>query len=75
MHAICQAFILDILHSMWYFRSMKKSEPTKEVFSTRLDSDLLNRVRHLAVDERKPINALLEEGLELLLKKYGKGKQ
>jgi hypothetical protein len=53
---------------------MKKSETKKEVFSTRLDSKLLNRVRHLAVDERKPLNQLLEEGLELLLNKYAKGR-
>lgn len=51
-----------------------KTEGKKEVFSTRLDSDLLNKVRHLAVDEHKPINALLEEGLELLLKKHGRDK-
>lgn len=53
---------------------MKKSETKREVFSTRIDSELLKKVRHLGVDEKKPLNLLLEEALELLLKKYSKGK-
>jgi predicted transcriptional regulator len=52
------------------FLPMKKSEIKREVFSTRIDSDLLKKVRHLAVDEKKPLNLLLEEAMELLLKKY-----
>jgi hypothetical protein len=51
---------------------MKKSEIKREVFSTRIDSALLKKVRYLAVDEKKPVNQLLEEAIELLLKKYKK---
>ncbi len=44
----------------------------REVFSTRIDPDLLNKLRHLSVDERKPMNALLEEAIKDILKKYKK---
>jgi predicted HicB family RNase H-like nuclease len=45
---------------------MKK--PTKrEVFSTRIDPELLRQLKHLAVDEGKALNELLEEAIRLLL--------
>ena len=47
----------------------KRSDVKREVFSTRLDIELLNKVRHLAVDERCQINDLLEEAIRLLLVK------
>jgi predicted transcriptional regulator len=37
------------------------------VFSTRVDGNLIKQLKHLAVDERKPINELLEEAIRLLL--------
>lgn len=41
----------------------------KRVFSTRIDDDLLKKLKHLAVDEDKPIGALLEEAIQNLLEK------
>jgi len=46
---------------------MKKSETKREVFSTRINSELLKKIRHLAVDEHKPLNQLLEESIEMML--------
>jgi predicted HicB family RNase H-like nuclease len=39
----------------------------REVFSTRIDPDLIRQLKHLAVDERKSLNQLLEEAISLLL--------
>lgn len=41
----------------------------KKVFSTRIDDDLLKKLKHLAVDEDQSIGALLEEAIRELLKK------
>ena len=40
------------------------------MFATRIDSDLLKKVKHLSVDAEQPISALIEEALIELLKKY-----
>jgi len=45
---------------------------TKKMFTTRLDPDLLKRLKMLAVELERPVNSLLEEGIKDLLKKYGK---
>ena len=42
----------------------------REIFSTRLDPDLVKKLRYLAVDERRPLNDLLEEAIQLLLEKH-----
>jgi len=42
----------------------------RKVFSTRLDQDLIKELKHLAVDEGRALNDLLEEAIEALLKKY-----
>jgi predicted transcriptional regulator len=42
----------------------------KKVFSTRLDEDLIKRLKHLSVDTGKAVFALLEEAIRDLLKKY-----
>lgn len=44
----------------------------KRVFSTRLDDDLVKKLKHLAVDEDQSLGNLLEEAIEDLLKKYEK---
>jgi predicted transcriptional regulator len=44
----------------------------KQVFSTRIDDDLVKKLKHLAVDERKSLGSLLEEAIQELLKKYEK---
>ena len=42
-------------------------------FTTTLKEDLLKEIKKLAIDLDKPVNVLLEEGIEWLIKKY-KGK-
>ena len=42
----------------------------KKVFSTRIDEDLIKKLKHLAVDEGESLSNLLEEATEDLLKKY-----
>jgi predicted transcriptional regulator len=44
----------------------------KKVFSTRIDEDLVKKLKHLAVDEDKSLGNLLEEAIEDLLDKYKK---
>ena len=44
-----------------------KKSMTREVFSTRIDPDLIRQLKHLAVDEGKALNELLEEAIRLLL--------
>ena len=44
----------------------------RKVFSTRLDQDLIKELKHLAVDEGRALNDLLEEAIQVLLKKYKK---
>ena len=44
----------------------------KRIFSTRLDDDLLKKLKHLAVDEDESLGNLLEEAIADLLKKYEK---
>ena len=44
----------------------------KEIFTTRIDPDILKRLKNLAVDVEIPISDLTEEALQDLLKKYEK---
>jgi predicted transcriptional regulator len=44
----------------------------KKVFSTRVDDDLIKKLKHLAVDEDASLGNLLEEAIGDLLKKYEK---
>jgi predicted transcriptional regulator len=44
----------------------------RKVFSTRLDQDLIKELKHLAVDEGRALNDLLEEAIQALLKKHEK---
>jgi len=53
-------------------RKKKEIQPEMEVFSTRVKPEIINKVKHLAVDEKKTLTALTEEALKLLLKKYKK---
>ena len=46
----------------------------RKVFSTRLDQDLIKELKHLAVDEGRALNDLLEEAIQDFLKKYEKEK-
>jgi hypothetical protein len=45
---------------------------TRKHITTTIDEKLMKKLRHLAVDTENPINVLLEEAIQLLLKKYEK---
>ena len=47
----------------------------KKTFSTRIDTERLKALKHLAVDEDKSIGVLLEEAIDELIKKYEKMKR
>ena len=44
----------------------------RESYSVRLDPDLIQELKHVAVDEKRPISTLIEEGIRLIIKKYKK---
>ena len=44
----------------------------KKIFSTRVDENRINDLKHPAVDTDKSLGDLLAEAIELLLKKYKK---
>ena len=47
----------------------------KKTFSTRIDSDRLKALKHLAVDEDKSLGVLLEEAIGDLIRKYERFKR
>ena len=47
-----------------------KPSPERKQYGLRLSVPLMRDVKHLAVDENKPMNDLVEEGLQDLLTKY-----
>ena len=44
----------------------------RKTFATRIDPDLLKRLKHLSVDTDLNISDLVEQAIKLLLKKYEK---
>lgn len=42
----------------------------KKIVTTSLDADLMKKLKFLAVEVEKPLNALFEEALQDLLEKY-----
>jgi len=44
----------------------------RESYSVRLNHALVNKLKHIAIDERKTTSQLVEEGIMLLLDKYDK---
>ncbi len=44
----------------------------RKPFSTKLDRKLLKELRHLSVELERPLNDLIEEGIKMVLFKYGK---
>jgi predicted transcriptional regulator len=44
----------------------------RKIFSTRIDEDLIKKLKHLAVDADKSLGNLLEEAIRELVKKYEK---
>ena len=49
-----------------------KDDIKRESYSVRLDPDLIQELKHVAVDEKRPISTLIEEGIRLIIKKYKK---
>ncbi len=49
-----------------------KDEVKRESYSVRLDPALIQELKHVAVDEKKPVSTLIEEGIRIVLKKYKK---
>lgn len=45
------------------------------MFSTRIDPDLIKKIKHLAVDAETPISTLVEEAIRDLLKKHEEAKK
>ena len=62
----------DFYLSSNYFSDKRISMKEKKMFSTRIDKDRLKNLKLLGVHSEKPINALLEEAIDDLLKKYEK---
>jgi hypothetical protein len=48
----------------------EKAEAQKKNYGLRLDQTLMRELNHLAVDEEKWVNELVEEAVRDLLKKY-----
>lgn len=46
----------------------------KKMFTTRLDKETIKKLKILSANHDKPINSLLEEAVEDILKKYQKKK-
>ena len=44
----------------------------KKIFSTRIDSDRIKELKHLAVDTDKSLGKLLEEAIKDICQKYEK---
>jgi len=44
----------------------------RKMFTTRIESDLIRRLKYLSADTERNLNDLLEEAIQILLKKYEK---
>ena len=44
----------------------------RKIFSTRIDQDIIKKLKYLAVDRNSSLNDLIEEAIQDLLKKYKK---
>ena len=44
----------------------------RKLFNTTIEEELLKAVKFLALEKEKRVNDFIEEGLEYILKKYGK---
>jgi hypothetical protein len=56
-------------------KSSEKDSTSRKMYGIRLPEPLMRDVKHLAVDEGKPMNELVEEGLRDLMKKYREKKK
>lgn len=71
-HNTYQPTSIDRFGVTCYLPTMEGIEirPRRKQFGLRLAIDLMKEVKHLAVDEGKTMNELVEEGLRELLRKY-----
>ena len=65
--ALCKSFFVDPPENVLYISFMARKS-----LSTRIENDLQKEIKKLAIDLEKPLNDLLEEAIQDLLKKYGK---
>jgi predicted transcriptional regulator len=49
-----------------------KDDVERISYSVRVDPDLIKDLKHIAVDENKPVSTLIEEGIRLIIKKHKK---
>lgn len=49
-----------------------KKDIKRESYSVRLNPELIRQLKHIAVDEKKTISQLIEEGIAEQIKKYSK---
>ena len=47
-----------------------KPEPARKLYGLRLDKAVMSEVQHIAIDEDRYANELVEEALQDLLKKH-----
>lgn len=64
---LCNYFFVAFLRSSIYKKIMARKN-----LSTRIEGDLQKEIKKLAIDLEKPLNDLLEEAIQDLLKKYEK---
>lgn len=50
----------------------EKETGKRKTYGLSLDFELMKEVKHLAVDEDRNVNEIIEEGMRLLLQKYKK---
>ena len=64
-HANCKSFLIAFKKNLLYTDSM-----ARKPLSTKIENDLQKDVKKLAIDLERPLNDLIEEALQDLLKKY-----
>ena len=50
---------------------MKKTKVERKMLGARVDARLIKALKFLALEKDKPVYALVEEGIRLVLRKYG----
>ena len=56
-------------------RVLKKEGPERSAYSVRLRPSLIKSLRHAAVEEERPLSALLEQAMEQFLARYEQSRQ
>jgi hypothetical protein len=59
-----------MFHAMAPLKSSGKGSSARKMYGVRLPDSLMKGIKHLAVDEGRRMNDLVEEGLRDLLRKY-----